>query len=362
MHKTIVASVTLAAAVFCTAPAWAIDDDTPHVQQSIDGYIRPAFAKFAEEAALLAPATNAVCQDTTQESKAEFSDRYRALVEAFGGVSFLRFGPLIDDHRLESLAFMPDPRGITQRQIRKMLAEQDASATNPAQLAEKSVALQGLTALQLIAFDKSGNVILGDPSDKRDYICGYAEAITLNVSRITSKISVEWQDPDGYSSRLLSPSPETGQIRSSKEAIETIFNALVTGLIVVKDQELLPAIGTEISKSKANRLPFTRSADGRAYLISELEGIHATLVAANFSPSLGKEFGWLLNSLDFEFNNGITSLKAINQPLRQSIKDDEIYNRLNLLVITVNSLRDTMALELAGALSLTGGFNALDGD
>lgn len=362
MRKIITVLAAVAASAFTVAPAMAVDDYTPFVRQSIEGYIRPAFKGFAADTAALPPAIDAVCADPTQKTKAIFADRYKAVVQSFGGVSFLRFGPLIEDHRLDSLAFMPDPRGIGQRQIRKILAADDPSVTDPIGLREKSVALQGLTALQLIAFDKDGKVLLGSEGEKTDYICGYASAISRNVAKIASDISTEWQDEKGYSLRLISPDTATGQIRSSKEAIETIFNGLVTGLIVVKDQELLPTIGTEKKKAKAHRMPFSRSGNGMAYMIAELKGIKGALEAAGFSPALDEEFAWILGSLAFEFENAIGTLEAIDGPVRQSIKSDETYGRLTLLMITMNSLRDTMALELAGALGLSGGFNALDGD
>jgi uncharacterized protein len=362
MRKMIAIMAALAAPALNVAPAMADDAYTPFVRQSIEGYIRPAFESFAADTAALPPAIDAACADSSQETKADFANRYKAVVRSFGGVSFLRYGPLIENHRLDRLAFMPDPRGIAQRQIRKVFAENDETVTDPVKLHDKSVALQGLTALQLIAFDKNGNVALGDPGDKQDFICAYASAISRNVAKVASDINAEWQDEKGYSLKLISPGADTGQIRSPKEAIETIFNSLVTGLIVIKDQELLPTVGTEKKKAKAHRLPFSRSGNGTAYLIAELTGIKAALEAANFSPALDEEFKWIPGSLAFEFGNGIANLQAIDTPVRQSIKSDDTYERLTLLTITIDSLRDTMAQELAGALELSGGFNALDGD
>jgi len=362
MRNFLIAAAVLSTACLETGAALAADAYTANVRQVIEGYIRPATSTFARQASALPPTIDALCTTATAQNKADFADGYREVVTAFGGISFLRFGPTIEAHRLDSLAFMPDARGITQRQIRRTFAKKDPSITDPNQLSGKSVALQGLTALQLIAFSKDGEVVLGDPGENRDYICGYASAIAQNVARIAAEIATDWQDENGYSARLLNPGPDNGQIRTSKEAIETIFNALVTGLIIVKDQELLPTLGTEIKKAKAHRLPFSRSGDGRAYLIAELQGIEAALRAAHFEPDLDEEFRWIPDSIHFEFANGIANLESIDTPIRQSLKSENTYQKLGLLVITINSLRDTIALELAGALGLSGGFNALDGD
>ncbi|MDN3721095.1 hypothetical protein QW131_22580 [Roseibium salinum] len=54
---------------------------------------------------------------------------------------------------------------------------------------------------------------------------------------------------------LLSAGPDSEAFRSSKEAMETVFNALVTGLIIVRDQDLLPALGASAEKGEAASFP-----------------------------------------------------------------------------------------------------------
>ncbi len=340
----------------------AAQDFSANIKSSIEGYIRPAADGFAHATDELAPAIDAVCKDPTDETKAAFAQHYGEAVTAFAKISFLRYGPLLEDDRLNRLAFMPDPRGIAQRQIRKILSQADSTATDAGALKDKSVAVQGLTALQLIAFDKDGQVVLGDPGKSREFICGYAKAIAVNVAQVAGEVAGAWGDPDGYSSDLLMPGTKNDHVRTSKDAIEVIFNALVTGLIIAKDQDVLPALGKGPDSAKAHRVPFSRSGNGLAYLAAELKGIEDALRAADFEPLLSEDFAWIPDSIYFEFGNAQTLLADITPPIRQSLEDGENYDRLNVLTLTINSLRDTMAGELAGALSLSGGFNALDGD
>lgn len=344
-----------------TVPAFGADYSS-QVERSIENYIRPAMAQFASVSAAFPEKVEAVCAEPTSETKAQFSVRFSEVVRSFGTISFLRFGPLVDDDRLSRLAFLPDSRGIAQRQIRKIYANSDAGVSNSANLQEKSVALQGLTALQLIAFDVDGRVVLGDAGDTGMFTCAYARAIVGNVAMIAAELDTAWHDPDGYSARLLKPDAGNDRIRTSKEGVETIFNALVTGLIIVKDQDILPALGKGPGKAKPNRVPFSRSANGLDYLISELDGIRRALAAAEYDLDLDGEFAWLPGSLDYEFENAQKILSGMESPIRQTLKTRQTYRQMRVLVITLNSLRDTMALELAGALGLSGGFNALDGD
>ena len=362
MRNFALTAATLVLLGFQTGPSQAVEDYTPHVRQSIETYIRPAFDRFAAAAGELPKAVEATCATPDTATQSAFADAYTNVIVSFGGISFLRFGPLIEDHRLDRLAFMPDPRGITQRQIRKSLAEVDQSLTDAATLAGKSVALQGLTALQLVAFDKEAKVVLDGSDEKGAFTCAYAKAIAENVANISGALRTAWHKPDGYSATLLDPQSGTGHVRSPKEAIETIFNSLVTGLIVIRDQEILPTVGDEIKKARASRFPFSRSANGIAYVTAEMEGIRDALNAAGFETALPEDFAWILPSLKFEFDNGIDTLKGIDGPIRTELKTEAVYHQLNLFYIISGSLRDTMALELAGALNLSGGFNALDGD
>ncbi len=355
----ILALVTLC----CTlaGPAWPADFSA-NVDGVIRTYIRPAAERMAVASAKLPDAVSVVCSEPSDATRSAFAEAYGETVVSFARVGFLRFGPLVEEDRLSRLAFLPDARGTAQRQIRKVFAARDQKVTDAATLTGKSVALQGLTALQLIAFNRDGAVVLGEAGETREFTCQYAQAIAVNVAGISDAVSKAWNDPNGYSSVLLSPSPDHNQIRSSQDAMETIFNALVTGLIVTKDQDILPALGKGPGKPKPHRVPFSRSGNGLVYVAAELDGIDAALKALEYDGLLAEEFAWLPSSLAFEFQNAQKILGGIEPPVRTSLRDNEAYGRFKVLLLTINSLRDTIALELAGALSLAGGFNALDGD
>lgn len=352
----------LAAAFLVSVSPASAQDFSANVESSIQSYNRPAVAAFAKAAVGLPQAVDAVCREVTDASRDGFAKQFGDVVAAFGKIALLRYGPLLDDDRLARLAFIPDPRRIAERQIRKVFAKKDETATDAATLKDKSVAVQGLTALELIAFDKDSAVVLGDPGDAHDFTCAYAKAISVNVANIADNLDKAWADPDGYSKELFSPGQKDSHIRSSKEAMETIFNALSTGLTIVKDQDLEAALGESPKKAKPYRMPFSRSGNGLTYVSAELQGLDEAVKAAEFAPLLDDEFAWTLDSLAYEFGNAQNLLSEIDPPIRKTLKVGKTYDRLKVLLITINSLRDTLALELAGALSLSGGFNALDGD
>lgn len=357
MRILVVASIWCALTVSVAAA-----DFSENLAGMVDDYIRPSADRLAAAGSKLPQAVSAVCTDPTDSTRTTFAETFSETATSLAGVSFLRFGPLVDEDRLSRLAFLPDPRGTAQRQIRKVFAAQDATVTDPASLAGKSVALQGMTALQLIAFDKTGAVILGSAGDTTGFTCAYALAIAGNVAAITRDVADAWNDPAGYRAVLVSPDPAHGQIRTSQDAMETVFNALVTGLIIVRDQHIQPALGKGPKKMKLHRIPFSRSGNGIAYVRAELQGIGAALKAANLGPLLSDITAWIPDSLDYEFSNADSLLAAIPAPVRQARDKAALTESLKTLMLTIESLRENMAVEMAGGLALSGGFNALDGD
>lgn len=346
--------------VLAAQPAVSADFNDA-IDNAITGYIRPVSAQFATSAGKLPDAVQTVCADRSEANLQAFREAYSATIRDFSRIQFLRFGPLLEDDRLSRLAFLPDPRGIGQRQIRKIYAAKDETVLSAETLKDKSVAVQSLTAFDLIVFDKDTNVVLGSPGETKDFTCSYARAIAQNAAQIAAAVAADWQDPDGYSMLLLTGGPENDLFRSSQEAMETVYNALTTGVTVAKDQDIQPALGNSQAKAKPRRVPFSRSANGLVYLSGELAGIKEAVISMDLIPLLPEENHRALDTLDFEFKNIQNTLSALQAPIRQTFSDSS-YNQLRAVSFTLSSVHYLMTNGMAGPMGLAGGFNALDGD
>jgi predicted lipoprotein len=64
----------------------------------------------------------------------------------------IRFGPVTEENRLERILFWPDRKGIGLKQVQAAIAGEDATAADPQTLPGKSVAMQGLGALEFVLF------------------------------------------------------------------------------------------------------------------------------------------------------------------------------------------------------------------
>jgi len=95
-------------------------------------------------------------------------------VPAWGRVGFLRLAPFAKDNRAERIFFFPDPRGVTLRQVQALLAARDPAATDPAALAEKSVVVQGLGALEFVLHGPGADDLGGQAGAHR---CAYGRAV-----------------------------------------------------------------------------------------------------------------------------------------------------------------------------------------
>ncbi|GAA0785470.1 hypothetical protein E1180_18155 [Roseibium denhamense] len=348
-------------AVLLGQPLAAASFEKP-LERLTSGYIVPSMADFSQRASGLSGAVEAVCDTPGEETRHEFEKAFGETVSAFARINFLRFGPLVEDDRLSRLAFLPDTRGIGLRQIRKILAAKDQSALSAQTLGEKSVAVQGLTALQLLAFDRDSSVKLGKPGELKDFTCQYAFAIAENVAAIGAELERAWTAPDGYRRTLVTVGPGDHPFRTSQEAFETVFNALTTGLLVVRDQNLLPVLGTSPDKAKPQRMPFSLSKNGLIFVGSELDGLHAALLSMELDAATEADLSRGLDTLAFEFSNAQKIIDRIDGPIRESLGGGNAYQQITLLAISTKAMRDIMGLRLAEPLGLTGGFNALDGD
>ncbi|KZL19556.1 Imelysin [Pseudovibrio axinellae] len=330
-------------------------------RSTVVNYIRPATKQLTGSLRELEERTQQVCITSDPGNSAAFEDAFSTAVAAIAGVDFLRFGPMAQDNLAQRLAFLPDSRGVVRRQINKIVAKQESTVTTPASLSAKSVALQGLTALERIAYASDGKLTLGTGKDKK-FLCDYAQSISINLAGAGQTLEAEWADPKGFSKVLLEPSEGGGVVHTHKEAAELVFNAITTGLTVNKDQYLLSVLGKTEKKANPKKAPFARSGNAITYLSASLTGLQGAYELGGYAQVLDNEQSWVANSLGFEFSNTTRVLSQLPKPLQDTGKTPDVRDKLLYLSTVLGGIKDVMSEDLAGYLGLAGGFNALDGD
>lgn len=350
------------------APADKGIDYSVFVPRLIERFAVPAAEDLGTRLVTLETAINAACAAdldaaAAKRARADFAAAFRAAVVAHGHLSTLRIGALADENRAERLAFIPDSRGVVRRQVTRLVAAGDPSALQASSLRDKSVALQGLTALEWIAYDKDGAVTLGSAGkpERRDYVCGYARALGERLIETAGEVSKSYRDPDGQTALLLTPGPDNSLAKTDKEASGFVFNALLTALELSRDQVVAPLLAEGPAAARAARVPFARSHTAFDHLAATLDGFAGAINAAGFADA-DSDAQWIGNTVSFEARNAGQALGAISPDPLAALEDEKDLGKLAYVRTVLDGLRPMIAGELAGYLDFKGGFNALDGD
>lgn len=322
------------------------------------GFVEPAVAAMAEAANAERASIHALC-DVPSAGALEAARRdFARLVPAWGMLSVLRFGPLVADNRFERIFFWPDPRGVILRQVQGVLADEDVAATDPVSLTGKSVAVQGLPALEFLLFGGgSEDLVMAAP-----FRCAYARAIADNVSTMADEIADDWREANAFVDSFVAPAPEKSPYRSPQEVAGEIVKALVTTLQFVRTAELLPAFGDTIEDARGRRAPFWRSDLTFSFKVAQVDGLIAAMEAAGFLEHGGALATDLAASIRFELRTARTALDGVAASGEDAFGDQSDRGRINLAMIALEGANHALSEQFSAAIGLTMGFNALDGD
>ena len=224
--------------------------------KAVEEVIRPGFAELRNEAHGLADAMGALCAGPSAEAQALAQDRFARAAAAYGRVEFIRIGPLMEDNRSDRLLFWPDRKGIALRQVQAILADEDATATVLETLRGKSVAVQGLNALEFVLFGTGAEVLAGSEGGFR---CSYGSAIAQNVAGIADELAAAWYAPGGIAAHLMAPDAAYADYRTETEALEALVGLISHGVEGLRDTRINPFIAQGERAAAPKQALFWRS-------------------------------------------------------------------------------------------------------
>ncbi|WP_181704283.1 imelysin family protein [Chthonobacter albigriseus] len=330
------------------------------VRAIVEKHIRPAAERLSQDAELLSADVQALCANPTEDSLATTRRSFESTVRALAAMDGIRIGPLVQDNRLEKLAFWPDPRGIGLKQVQAVLVKADATAADPATLAGKSVGVQGLTALEFVLYGTGAEALLQPADPAGAFRCRYGAAIAANVAGLSSTLVEGWEGEGA--DLLLQPGPRNPQFRTHAEAAGALFSAMATGLEVLADQKLRTPLGDSAEKARPKLSYFWRSSQTFPSIAATLEAIQHEFEVSGASDLLEKPQLWLANSIVFEAGNAARKAQGITLPPAEAFNDPAVREQAKYLSIVASSLKRSIGRETAVALGLEQSFNALDGD
>lgn len=359
----IAAVAIIGATSVCVTVARAQSQHAAAVNQVIDAVFVNGYRTFYDSVRSLEHSLSDLCANPGADALAASLDRFRDAVRAFGTIEMIRFGPVQKDNRYERLLFWPDRRGRGRKQVEKIIATEDELALGITSLQGKSVAVQGLLALDYVLAGK-GSGTLSDGSGSR-FRCEYGTTIANAMAIIARETLHDWTAPDGYGALMRSAGPDNPVYRSHKEALNDIIGSAGEMLTAAHDLKLARVIGASPEAARPKRAAFWRSGAALDSVAANLAGVEAILAM----PELQSQFSETDAAFARKFVLGIGEARlsirtlADSRARLQSLVADPRSHQILLdataRIGTLNSLFNDFYYP---ALGLTAGFNSFDGD
>ncbi len=157
-------------------------------------YAVPAYRQLAAKADAQIDAMAALCQTPSEENLHSARKGFAELVTAYAYAEPVRFGPIATNDRLERLYFWPDRKSTGLKQIQKALVSADETVLRVDSLADKSVALQGLNALEYVLYGALADKLT---EEANSHACRYGKTIAQNIWTMADSMVVGLVAEDG---------------------------------------------------------------------------------------------------------------------------------------------------------------------
>ncbi|MFB2553127.1 imelysin family protein [Ensifer soli] len=329
----------------------------------VDAVIRPGYRSFHAAADDLERTTAALCEAPSAASLDAAKSAFAAAVSRWSEIEIVRDGPAIAQNRFERLLFYPDRKGTGLKQVQAAIANRDETATAPASLRGKSVAMQGLGALEFVLYGSGAEALLGE---KRGYRCRYGAAIAGNIAAIAGELAAEWDAPDGVGKAWKAPGPGNPLFRSDAEAVTAVLGIMVHGAETVRDQRILPFYrGTKAGtpdKGRPKSALYWRSGLTVASLHGNIAGLRRLWETADMARLVEPGFQSVAGSVDFLLKALDRSLAEAPLPVEAMLADAAERQRLDFVLLTSRDLIARLNRDYGGAIGLGAGFSFADGD
>ncbi|MHA6687013.1 imelysin family protein [Mesorhizobium sp. A556] len=340
-------------------PAAAAVKAADVIGAAIDGFIRPAYASLHDHAATLTTTMRALCEAPSPGNLVKARAEFSGAVEAWSTVEIITFGPIRENNRLERMLFWPDRKSIGLKQVQAALADKDATATDPARLSGKSVAMQGFGALEFVLYG-TGAEALATSDDP--YRCAYGAAVAGNIETMAGDVAADWDKKDGFAELWANPGPDNPLYRDGNEAVTELMGVFINELEMVRDVRLNGFFGANPEADKPKQAIYWRSGNTAASLAANLDGMDRLFTVSHVGDALSPEAHWMADSTHILLANGAADARAVTGPIGEALADPARRAKLDHFALVTSTLSGLIGTRMTAEFGLTAGFSSLDGD
>ncbi|MBL1405762.1 MAG: peptidase M75, Imelysin [Hyphomicrobiales bacterium] len=329
------------------------------LKASVENIVRPRLNEFKEKAIYLNEAMQALCETPNEENLKASRDEFKKLAIAWGGIEHFRSGPIKEQNRLERVLFYPDRKSTGLKQVQRRLVKKDATLTELKSLQSKSVAVQGLGAIEFLLFGTGSNDLV---STSADFRCKFAKTASANVEAISSELQGSWQAGSDFSKRWMQAGNSGSIFANEQEAINELLGVLVHGLEVFRDIRIGGFLKKEAKYDRPKSALLWRSQSTLPVLKANFKMFEGVMEEGGLYSLVEEDLNGTVNSLRFEFKQIKNTLNSISPPIADALGNEKQRAKLHYIKNTLGYLIERIDGEFALMLGLSSGFSFSDGD
>ena len=341
-----------------SAPATGAEIVSVVMGNTAENVIIPAYANFHGATKDLKGQIKTLCQVPNNSNLESARNVFSKTAIAWGGIEFLRSGPVMKNNRLERVLFYPDRKSTGLKQVQRALVKQNPTVTKIKTLKKKSVAVQGLGAMEFLLFG-TGSEKLG--SDENLFRCQFAETVSENLDAIALELTDAWNAENGIKAQWLNPGSTASLFRNQQEAVNEVLGTAVHALEAVKDIRL----GAFLRNGKSDRPKsalFWRSNNTIPVITANVKMVAKLFDAGGMGKLVANDENGVMDAMRFEFKQAFSTLAAIDKPINLALQDEAQRKKLEYLKLVLGFLIDRIDKEYSAVAGLNSGFSFSDGD
>jgi predicted lipoprotein len=322
------------------------------LREAVSNVFRPAFDDLSEKAVTLEADVANLCATPSAEALADARDAFAAVALAHARIEFFRFGPMTEENRGERLLFWPDPKGIALRQVQAILAEKDEGATEQDTLRQKSVAVQGLGALEFVLWGTGADELTTAAGDFR---CRYGNTVATAIKTVTAEIALAWNADDQIAAHITNPGPDNTDFRTLPESLTGLVASMAHTIEEIGETRLGPFLGASGARPNPRLALYWRSGLTIPAVQANFEGAEALFAGSSIA---GLAPGWMGDNIAYEFGKAEETAAKVTLPVAEALKDPEQKPALDQLLVLTSSMQEFLTNIFPPALGLSIGFQS----
>lgn len=329
------------------------------MEKAVDGFIRPGYETFSDKAHMLESRMQALCAEATTNTLNDARQGFSDTVDAWSHIEIVRIGPVIEENRFERILYYPDKKGLGLKQVQRYLADKDESVTTAEGLKGKSVAAQGIGALEFVLYGTGAEALT---AQKNDFRCRYGAAIAGNLAKIGDELVTSWTAPSGTAKHWKEPGPDNPVFRDEREALVALLGILVHASEAVRDQRIETFYKGPDNATLPRTAIYWRSELTWKSIGDNIAAIQGLLHTAHMGDLLPPDQRSIIGSIDFIAKSMVRVTGTINADTEKALADDKERAKVDYLLLNGKDLIYRINDQYGGAIGLSSGFSFSDGD